>query len=51
MLSSVLRSERLDELEQRYDASFRAVFDAIRELTRVPDGPHRRLGFTTRHGA
>lgn len=42
---------RLDELEARYDARFRAVFDAIRELTRPPDPPRRPLGFPVRADA
>ena len=29
-------ARKLDELEQRYDAQFRMVFDAIRELMRDP---------------
>ncbi len=38
---------RLDVLEQRCDAKFKAVFDAIRELMRPPDSPQRRIGFRT----
>lgn len=36
---------RLDELEQRYDRQFKAVFDAIREMMAPPQPPRRRLGF------
>jgi hypothetical protein len=46
MLSShVELSRRLDELEQKYDQQFRAVFDAIRQLMAPPQPPRRRLGF------
>lgn len=38
---------RLDELEQRYDAQFRTVFDAIRQLMAPPEPTQRRLGFRT----
>jgi hypothetical protein len=37
---------KLDELEQRYDAQFRLVFEALRELTAPPeDEARRRIGF------
>jgi hypothetical protein len=32
-------------LEKKYDAQFRAVFDAIRELMKPPEKPRRRIGF------
>jgi hypothetical protein len=38
-------ARRLEELEQRYDAQFRAVFDAIRELMAKPDPRRRPIGF------
>ena len=39
-------AERLEELEQKYDAQFRVVFDAIRELMAPPPEPLRkRIGF------
>ena len=38
-------SRRLDELEKKYDAQFRVVFDAIRELMTPPETKHRRIGF------
>jgi phage regulator Rha-like protein len=38
---------RLNELEQKYDKQFRAVFEAIRELmTAESVPPSRRIGFT-----
>lgn len=38
----------LDEMEQRYDSQFKAVFQAIRQLTEPPPvPPRRRIGFKT----
>jgi hypothetical protein len=40
-------AKRIDELEQRYDGQFQVVFDALRELTRLPDDlPRSRVGFS-----
>jgi hypothetical protein len=38
---------RLDELEKKYDAQFKIVFDAIRQLMAPPEqkSPKRRIGF------
>jgi len=38
-------ARRLDEMEKKYDAQFKVVFDAIRELMRPPEKPRRRIGF------
>lgn len=38
-------AKRLDELEKKYDAQFKVVFDAIRELMTPPEAPVRRIGF------
>ena len=38
---------RLAELEKKYDAQFRVVFDAIRELMTPPGSKSRRIGFST----
>ena len=39
-------AKRLDALEQKYDAQFKSVFDAIRELmTPSPPPKPRRIGF------
>ncbi|MGA3071812.1 MAG: ORF6N domain-containing protein [Terracidiphilus sp.] len=40
-------ARRLEEMESRYDAQFRAVFDAIRALMKPPEKPRRRIGFGT----
>ena len=41
-------ARRLDEIEERYDEQFKAVFDAIRQLMAPPTQPRRRLGFRPR---
>ena len=38
-------TKRLAELEQKVDAQFRDVFDAIRELVTPPDAPKKPIGF------
>lgn len=38
-------ARKLEALERRYDAQFKAVFDAIRELMSPPDRTSRRIGF------
>ena len=42
---------RLDEMEQRYDGRFRAVFQALRELMRPPEPPRKVIGFTAGESA
>jgi len=36
---------RLDELEKKYDAQFKVVFQAIRELMKPPETKRRPIGF------
>jgi hypothetical protein len=38
-------ARRLATLEKKYDAQFKVVFDAIRELMKPPEKPKRRIGF------
>ena len=38
-------ARRVDALEKKYDAQFKAVFDAIRELMRPPTSPRKAIGF------
>jgi hypothetical protein len=38
-------AQRLDALEQKYDAQFKAVFDAIRQLMAPRTRPARQIGF------
>jgi hypothetical protein len=40
-------AERIADLEKKYDAQFRAVFDAIRELMAPPAKPRKPIGFRT----
>jgi hypothetical protein len=40
-------ARKLSALEKRYDAQFRVVFDAIRELMSPPSKPRRPIGFRT----
>ena len=43
-------ARKLAELERRYDAQFRAVFEAIRQLTTPPAPNRRRIGFRVEEG-
>ena len=47
MASHAHLARKLDELEQRYDAQFKVVFDAIRALMIPPTVRGRRVGFRT----
>ena len=38
-------ARKVAALEQRYDSSFRTVFEAIRDLMEPPDPPRKRIGF------
>ena len=38
-------ARRLDQMEKNYDAQFKIVLDAIRELMKPPDKPRRPIGF------
>lgn len=37
--------KRLDEIEKKYDAQFKVVFDAIRQLMIPPEQKKRKIGF------
>jgi hypothetical protein len=41
-------ARKLEELEKKYDAQFKVVFDAIRQLMTQPETPPRRIGFQAR---
>jgi hypothetical protein len=45
MTEHVELSRKLTNLECKYDAQFKVVFDAIRELMEPPAKPKRRIGF------
>jgi hypothetical protein len=38
-------SRKLEELEKKYDAQFRVVFEAIRQLMTPPEPPRKEIGF------
>jgi hypothetical protein len=38
-------ARRLDDLEKKYDAQFKVVFDAIRGLMRPPEQKKKKIGF------
>lgn len=40
-------AKKLEELEKKYDAQFKVVFDAIHALLEPPKKPKRRIGFET----
>ena len=44
-------ARKLRALEKKYDAQFRVVFDAIRELMTPPKGKHHPIGFVVRERA
>ena len=41
-------ARKLADLEKKYDAQFRVVFDAIRQLMTSPAPPRRQIGFSSR---
>ncbi len=45
LLSNAELARQLAALENKYDAQFKVVFDAIRELMLPPDPPRRKIGF------
>jgi len=45
LLSNADLARKLADLESKYDAQFKVVFDAIRELMLPPDPPKPRIGF------
>lgn len=42
-------ARKVAALENKYDASFRAVFEAIRDLMEPPQPPRKRIGFEAGH--
>ena len=38
-------TRKLDAMEKKYDAQFKVVFDAIRELMKPPEPKKRPIGF------
>ena len=44
-------ARKLEALEKRFDAQFRVVFDAIRELMKPPESNKRKIGFLVKERA
>src|SRR5438552_8883351 len=51
LVSNAELARKLAALENKYDAQFKVVFDAIRELMLPPAPPKRQIGFHVREGA
>jgi hypothetical protein len=51
LLSHADLARKLAALENKYDAQFKVVFDAIRELMQPPTSPRREIGFHVREKA
>ena len=45
LASNAQLAGKLDALEKKYDAQFRVVFEAIRQLMAPPDRPPKKIGF------
>lgn len=45
LASNAELARKLRDLEQKYDAQFRVVFDAIRQLMTPPDTQRKEIGF------
>ena len=50
LVSNEELARQLADLEKKYDANFRTVFDAIRQLMSAAIPPQRAIGFRTRSG-
>jgi hypothetical protein len=44
-------ARKLEALEKKYDAQFKVVFDAIRELMTPPEPKKRKIGFLVKERA
>ena len=42
---------KLEEMEKKYDAQFKVVFDAIRQLMTTPEYPKKEIGFRVKETA
>jgi hypothetical protein len=47
LASNADMAKKVESLEQKYDAKFKVVFDAIRKLMIPPDPQRRKIGFLT----
>ena len=48
LASNAELSRKFDALEKKYDAQFKAVFDAIRQLMAPPESGEKKIGFRVR---
>ncbi|MGI8836652.1 MAG: ORF6N domain-containing protein [Pyrinomonadaceae bacterium] len=46
LASNAELAQKLEGLEKKYDANFRVVFDAIRQLMMPPEPKRKQIGFT-----
>lgn len=51
LASNAQLARKLAELENKYDAQFKVVFDAIRQLMTPPDPNKRKIGFLVKERA
>jgi len=51
LASNAQLARKMDALEKKYDAQFKVVFDAIRELMIPPEPKKRKIGFLVRERA
>ena len=49
LASNAELARKLESLEKRYDAQFKVVFDAIRQLMSPPETKHKEIGFHVKH--
>ena len=51
LASNAKLARKLEMLERKYDAQFKVVFDAIRQLMVPPEPNKRRIGFLVKERA
>jgi hypothetical protein len=51
LASNAHLARKLEALEKKYDAQFKVVFDAIRQLMTPPEPKTRRIGFLVKERA
>jgi hypothetical protein len=49
LATNAVLSRKLDAMEKKYDAQFKVVFDAIRQLMSPPAKPKREIGFHVKY--
>ena len=51
LASNAQLARKLADLEKKYDAQFKVVFDAIRQLMTPPEPNNRKIGFLVKERA